>query len=100
MTEFFGASWLACGGAFLNILMLAINPFVQQIVKSGTRTVIYSEASIPITTTYNPFPNSIDEMNVNAAVMLTTDNGNHFNVQPLCATGNCSWSPYQSLAVC
>jgi hypothetical protein len=104
MTEFFGASWLACGGAFLNILMLAINPFVQQIVKSGTRPIVYSEASIPITSTYNPIPGSVEEMNVKAAIMAglltSTNNGNQFNVQPLCATGNCSWPLYQSLAVC
>ncbi|KAN0085369.1 hypothetical protein V8E54_001836 [Elaphomyces granulatus] len=84
--------------------MLAINPFVQQIVKSETRTIVYSEASIPITTTYNPILGSVEEMNMKAAIMAglltSTDNWNKFNVQPLCATGNCSWLSYQSLAVC
>ena len=76
MTEHFDASWLACCGAFLTIFVLAINPFVQQIVKSGTRTTIYSNAPIPITSTfnthfctYNPVPNKVDELNVKAAVM-------------------------------
>ena len=85
--------------------MLAIGPFVQQIINSSTRPIATTGASIPVAYWYNASSNQVDvDLPMKAAIMsglLTTDNSSsQFVVPSQCPTGNCSWPTYQSLAVC
>ncbi|KAF7191939.1 hypothetical protein HII31_06749 [Pseudocercospora fuligena] len=82
--------------------MLAINPFVQQIVKTEVRTISRPEATLPVTSEYDP--SGFDDVNMKAAFMngmLTTSNAStQFDVDPICSTGNCTWDAYESFAFC
>jgi len=85
--------------------MLAIGPFVQQIVNSNTRPIAATGASVPVAYWYNASSNQVDvDLPMKAAIMsglLTTDDSSSEYVVPSqCPTGNCSWPTYQSLAIC
>lgn len=85
--------------------MLAIGPFVQQIVNSNTRPVSSSGASVPVARWYNASANQVDvDLPMKAAIMsgmlTTNDSSRQYVIPSQCPTGNCTWQSYQSLAVC
>ena len=91
--------------------MLAVNPFVQQVVQFETRWQNSTAAAVPIALTYNTYDQpgisilSTDvDLTMKAAIqrgMLDISaNTSTFFPSPQCATGNCTWNPYVSLAVC
>jgi hypothetical protein len=84
--------------------VLGVGPFTQQIVRTETQSVFQSEATIPISTLYNPQHNQEIELNMNAAIangLLTTNStSGQFEAMPSCSSGNCSWPIYSSLAIC
>ncbi|KAK5724003.1 hypothetical protein LTR17_013752 [Elasticomyces elasticus] len=100
--------WLACIGAIITISMLAYGPFVQQIISTPTRGVPHDGATVPIAYWYNTtFANDQADipLNMKAAIMSgmlsTNDSVEQWTAQPMCQTGNCTWSSsYASLAVC
>lgn len=97
----------AITGACLTVLLLAVGPFVQQIIAFEDRPVSQSTASIPIAQNYSPETTPSVDINsltvdMKAAILngaLSTSALEYQNV-PSCATGNCTWGNYQSLAVC
>ena len=100
---------LAIAGALLTILTLAVNPFVQQVIKYESRLTNATQASLPIAVKYDTTGNfgqpSLDiDLPMKAAIMdglLNLDApANQFGVKSDCSTGNCTWPAYQTLAVC
>lgn len=92
------------------ILTLAIAPFAQQTVGTETRLVNSTIATIPTAIQWaqadpagDIISNDVD-LTVKAAIMNGLLNYNasptSFDVQPDCPTGNCTWSNFQSLAIC
>jgi len=92
-------------------LQLSIGPFVQQIIQYEIRSANITAASIPIAISYdgigcnNAIGTCFDiPLSMKAAVMnAALDIGASiidFDIAPYCPTGNCTWEPYQSLAVC
>jgi hypothetical protein len=98
-------SSLAIIGACLTILILAIGPFLQQIIAFQNEPIAEPTASIPIAQNYDP-PNNNQQttllVDMKAAVVdgALTTSVNTYQVTPSCSTGNCTWPAYQSLAVC
>lgn len=103
------SSKLTMFGALWMIVLLAVNPFAQQVIKYDTRPVLSTPATLPITDIYNINANanvlSVDvDLPMKAAItrgMLDIDaNISTFDITPFCASGNCTWPVYQSLTVC
>lgn len=90
--------------------MLAIGPFVQQIVNTTIHTIESPDASLPIAYDYiipsdtGRIIHTDVDLNMKSAIMaglLSTSNGaNQFAVPITCSTSNCTWPDYRSLAVC
>ncbi|KAI0832181.1 hypothetical protein F5Y06DRAFT_307492 [Hypoxylon sp. FL0890] len=105
---------LAKLGAFITILTLGVDPFIQQVIVYPKRTIAstLSNASVPLAVEYSDYtygaimalrePTLGMKSAINNGVYDTNDHPqNDFALTPQCATGNCTWpEPYYSLAVC
>lgn len=104
---------MALFGAFLTVLTLAIGPFIQQVVSFPTIYPNSTQAGIPIATRLKDggaFSGSLGsgvrtgdiDLNMLAAIYagLYSSTDTDFNVTSTCSTHNCSWSSYETLAVC
>ncbi|KAI1413437.1 hypothetical protein F5Y13DRAFT_198748 [Hypoxylon sp. FL1857] len=105
---------LAKLGAFITILTLGVDPFIQQVIVYPTRTIPATSrnASIPLALEYSDYafgailatrePTLGMKSAINNGVYDTNDHPqNDFALTPQCATGNCTWpETYHSLAVC
>ncbi|KAI9720489.1 MAG: hypothetical protein M1828_005660 [Chrysothrix sp. TS-e1954] len=99
---------LAATGATLTILILAINPFVQQVIRYEGKLLNATEASMPIAHHYDTFGGGTSDslppyadLSMQGAVLSgLLDTDLKFQVKPSCATGSCTWSSYQTLSVC
>ena len=94
-------SLLIAMGASLTIAVLAVGPFIQQILTYEARHSIVGKATIPIARSFPPIFPSLN-LDMKAAVLSGALNSkvNNATVVPDCPTGNCTWPQYQSLAVC
>ena len=102
---------LASLGAVLTVLALAMETFLQLIPIYPTRMVPLAghPTSIGIMKDYNDIVyNSLASTARTApsgakgafySALFGTSN-DAWNMQPVCPTGNCTWAPYSSLAVC
>jgi hypothetical protein len=84
--------------------MLAIGPFIQQIIIFEGHTPIVAAATIPVALNYTQqdvVGGDVD-LNVKAAVYRGAFNPAPISTEvvPSCPTGNCTWPSYRSLAVC
>ncbi|KAI1076771.1 hypothetical protein F5B20DRAFT_572619 [Whalleya microplaca] len=105
---------LAKLGAFITIVTLGVDPFIQQVIVYPTRTVpsIVSNSSVPIALEYSNYtfgeimairePTLGMKSAINNGIYDTNAHPqDDFLLSPQCATGNCTWpETYQSLAVC
>ncbi|KAI1139212.1 hypothetical protein F5Y05DRAFT_341383 [Hypoxylon sp. FL0543] len=105
---------LAKLGAFITILTLGVDPFIQQVIVYPTRAIpsTMSNASVPLALGYSDYtfgvimairePTLGMKSAINNGVYDTNDHPqNDFALTPQCATGNCTWpETYHSLAVC
>jgi hypothetical protein len=105
---------LAKLGALITIILLAVDPFVQQVITYEKEPVIstYSNSSVPIASMYNDYtygaimairePTMAMKAAINNGMYDTADEPQlDFPLSAACATGNCTWpSTYWSLAVC
>lgn len=91
---------LASVGAFITILALVFDPFVQQIVKYPIRMAPDPNA---IATTvkasaFNIDPSSLQFLRaINAGIW---SDASQFDLNPACPSGNCTWPDFQSLGWC
>ncbi|KAI1874303.1 uncharacterized protein JN550_002882 [Neoarthrinium moseri] len=105
---------LAKLGALITIIMLAIDPFVQQVITYQKEPIMstHSNSSVPIASMYSDYsfgsmmalrePTMTMKAAINNGMYDTADTPQlDFPISATCATGNCTWpSTYKSLAVC
>lgn len=105
---------LAKLGAFITIMTLGVDPFIQQVIVYPTRTIpsTLSNASVPLALEYSDYtfgeimairePTLGMKSAISNGVYDTNDQPqNDFLLTPQCATGNCTWpETYHTLAVC
>ncbi|EMC98955.1 hypothetical protein BAUCODRAFT_22266 [Baudoinia panamericana UAMH 10762] len=108
-----GAGTLASYGAIITVLALVSGTFVQQTVKTPTFYPCEATARIPIARTLNstglyqlPDEPDLSSWGLDASMMAAAYTGIYsptnatFGVAGACPSGNCSWPPFQTLAVC
>ena len=84
-------------GALITVLALAINPFTQQVATYQLAQVPSSQNStLPVRFSY---PNDL-VLSFKAAAYNGLFGSGHNALTPYCPSGNCTWAPYQTLAVC
>ena len=84
-------------GALITVLALAINPFTQQVATYQLEQVPSSQNStLPLRFSY---PNDLFSSFKGAAYNGLFGFGQNA-LTPYCPSGNCTWAPYQTLAVC
>ncbi len=84
-------------GALITVLALAINPFTQQVATYQLEQVPSSQNStLPVRFSY---PNDL-VLSFKAAAYNGLFGSGHNALTPYCPSGNCTWAPYQTLAVC
>ncbi|KAJ9602162.1 hypothetical protein H2200_013282 [Cladophialophora chaetospira] len=105
------ALWhLALLGAVVTVVAVAVGPFTQQAITYPLRTVDVSRATIPRTQTYqNIAPGGIQALKdipltMKAAayngLFAATSAQTRSTLPAQCSTGNCTFPPYSSLAIC
>ena len=81
-------------GALITILALAIHPFVQQVASYPLELVVSAQNStLPVLLSTPAFE-------LKGPVYSGLFGLGNFTQTPHCPTGNCTWAPYQTLAVC
>ncbi|KAK9777053.1 hypothetical protein AB5N19_12416 [Seiridium cardinale] len=105
---------LAKLGALITIILLAVDPFVQQVVTYQKEPLIstLSNSTVPIASKYNDYaygtimaikePTMAMKAAINNGIYDMADEPQlDFPISATCTTGNCTWpSTYESLAVC
>lgn len=92
-------------GALLVIVTLAVNPFMQQLIRYRFRDIELGTASLPVAYDYGStgvggfFAANIT-MKAAAYSGFFSPVDSTFNVTSHCPSGNCTWPPFQSLGVC
>jgi hypothetical protein len=95
---------IASFGALITVLSLAFDPFMQQVVVYKLRSVHSADVTIGRTQNFQDLLET-DDMSVSLKLRAAFYNG-IFNgdavreFTPVCSTGNCSWTPISSLAIC
>ncbi|PLN78358.1 hypothetical protein BDW42DRAFT_187476 [Aspergillus taichungensis] len=96
-----GAHSFVCFGAALIILLLAFDPFIQQVISYPLVSVPNLDnmggAVAPQVTRYIPAPKIIDWKN---AIMQGLWSSEDMNLEPKCSSGNCTWDPFPSIGIC
>ena len=96
---------IASIGALITVLSLAFDPFMQQVVAYNLRTVHFANTTIGRTPHYAEDHNTADlygtSLKLRAAMYNGLFNGNAAQqLTPVCPTGNRTWDPMSSLAIC
>ncbi|KAL6712190.1 hypothetical protein ACN47E_000067 [Coniothyrium glycines] len=115
---------LAALGAFLTVLLLAIDTFFQQVTDLPERWTLYGESSLPRAVFYAPIMEEVYDSSMGEEIPMTQQNndlrkalspflydlngtqpitnGNMRQAEiPLtCPTSKCEWPVYKTLAVC
>ncbi|KAF3025747.1 hypothetical protein E8E14_014411 [Neopestalotiopsis sp. 37M] len=101
-------------GAIITIILLAVDPFVQQVVIYEKQPVIsdFANSSVPIVANYSDYaagaimamrePTLGMKSAINTGVYDMSDEPQYdFDISASCSTGNCTWlSTYYTLGVC
>ncbi|OJJ35802.1 hypothetical protein ASPWEDRAFT_41044 [Aspergillus wentii DTO 134E9] len=103
-----GYSWI-CLGALVTVLALAFDPFIQQIISYPVRQVpsptdiaSTKQAIFPFTLETRDAmyePSGASDTGFNNAIN-TGIWSEDFNINPTCASGNCTFDPFQSTGWC
>jgi hypothetical protein len=91
------------------ISIQAVGPFFQQIIHYSSRSINVTEATIPAAIQYkNDYPSNVLSTDLDLTMKAAIQNGvlniesntTAFDVTPQCSTGNCTYPPFESLAMC
>ena len=93
-------SILALIGAALTVLALVFDPFIQQVIKYPTRSIIVPEGTAQ-TRKASGFPANAYSTDFMSAINsgLWSD-ATQFNRTPICSSGDCEWPSFKSLGWC
>ena len=84
-------------GAFITILALAIDPFAQQVASYQLEKFASSQNStLPVRFS---FSDDLDASFLGAVYAGLFGSGQNA-LNPYCPSGNCTWAPYETLALC
>jgi hypothetical protein len=107
-----GSHLIVTIGAFVTIIALAIDPFVQQLTRyyscSQPASPSHNIASIPKTNLFYAFPGDdhagAGEVNIGRGMQAAINAGifspGSTRVSATCPTGNCTFSPYKTMGYC
>jgi hypothetical protein len=88
-------------GAIVIVLLLAFDPFMQQILSYPVRPTVDTDtqasALAPQLREYIPTEATPDW---ESALALGYWSGQEFNVSPQCSSGNCTWDTFSSVGIC
>ncbi|CAG8191883.1 unnamed protein product [Penicillium salamii] len=91
---------LASLGATILILMLAFEPFVQQILSYPTEpTLTATETHAATVPQVQYYDQSVATIPLTGAYYMGIWN-KEFDIKPICPSGNCTWQSYKSLGIC
>jgi hypothetical protein len=91
------------------ISIQAVGPFFQQIIHYSSHNINVAEATIPAASQYkNNYPSDLISADLDLTMKTAIQNGalniesntTAFDVTPQCSTGNCTYPPFESLAMC
>lgn len=92
---------LASLGATILILMLAFEPFVQQILSYPTEPILTANETLAAAVPQVKYYDDVElNTNVKASAFYLGIWTKDFNIQPTCPSGNCTWPSYKSLGFC
>jgi len=91
-------------GAALMIMTLAVNPFMQQLIRVDVRDTPTIGALLPIATEHasNGGGSFAPDLRLKAAAYsgFVGPLGSTYNVTATCHSGNCTWAQFNTLGVC
>ena len=90
-------------GATIIVLLLAFDPFMQQIIRYPIKSIpdmntTASAAAPQSRGLYYTLP--ADQGDLNNAFIQGVFSSRSFDVAPQCSTGNCSWDTFSSVGIC
>ena len=96
---------MASFGALITVISLAFDPFMQQVILYKPRLIHSANTTIDRSQYWHDTSDSWDENGVTlalrAALYSGVLNGDELKpFKPTCSTGNCTWDPVSSLALC
>ncbi|KIW05859.1 uncharacterized protein PV09_03062 [Verruconis gallopava] len=103
---------LASLGAIITVLSLAADPFFQQLISLPKRPSAYGHSTVPIMVDFKlmdaSFQNGTDSTEFggpdrllqDVALSFMFDNGTERPLSAFCPTEECTWRPFDTLAVC
>lgn len=104
---FLGRKWygtLPALGALLTIMTLAVNPFMQQLIRIDVRDTTTEGAFLPTAIEHTSVSgDSLSaDLNMKAAAYagFVGPLSSVYNISSVCPSGNCTWEPFETLAVC
>ncbi|KAJ5094581.1 hypothetical protein N7456_010442 [Penicillium angulare] len=90
-------------GAMVIVLLLAFDPFMQQVLNYSMKTVpdknVTAGAAMPRSYGFYSTKDK-DKGDLQDAFTHGFFSGQSFNVTPSCSTGNCTWDTFQSVGIC
>ena len=92
-------------GALLIIMALAVNPFMQQLIRYRFRDIENGTALLPVSYGYGSTSDDdsyAGHIAMKAAVYsgFSSPGDSDFNVTSYCPSDNCTWPPFQTMGVC
>ena len=95
---------IASMGALITVLSLAFDPFMQQVVMYETRAVHRVNTTLQRSQYYlDQVQSDADSITLGMRAAMYNglfDNNVAQQISPSCPTGNCTWAPVSSLALC
>lgn len=92
------AQSLVCLGAAVIVLLLAFDPFMQQVISYSVRPTSASYGQAVTKQRHNMMSTDIPDWE-NAFGQGIWSDGN-FDLSPICSSGNCTWKEFSSVGVC
>jgi len=95
---------IASIGALITVLSLAFDPFMQQVIMYEPRAVHKANTTLQRSQYYyDDLPSDSDGVTLGLRAAMYNglfDNNLAQQISPSCPTGNCTWAPMSSLAMC
>ncbi|CAG8924537.1 unnamed protein product [Penicillium salamii] len=92
------AKSLVCLGAAVVVLLLAFDPFMQQVISYPVRQSDIPDGQAVAKQLYGVLPGTMQDWETAWGKGLWPQN--NFDVSPVCSSGNCTWNEFSSVGIC
>lgn len=92
------AKSLVCLGAAVVVLLLAFDPFMQQVISYPVRQSDILDGQAIAKQLYGVTPGTMGNWETAFGKGLWSQN--NFDVLPVCSSGNCTWNEFSSIGIC